>query len=390
MYFNTYLNYTKSIFLFICLVYGFIPFEAGSYEVSLRIHYLFLIPIMIYALYTTSFKLSKYGVLFFLFFLFISSMLFFVSYGHAIFSFFPAIIFASVVAPAIYKNNNFKKYFTQAIKILIVISVITFFIQFTTYQLTGVLLPLHELVFPFSKARTGVESQYNDLARMGGIYIEPGTYSNYLFMLIGIYTFLIKKIDYVLLTLAAISIILTFSVWGMIFASYLLIILILSKLVSVSWKIKILLITFLLVIGSFSVSSLSQNPAIDFALNKMESNKGSTEHKKDVYKKYANEFDTFFIVGQGFAPVFKQHTVSLQDSGLLLNLSIVFGIVPTIIFILIYSILLLKLTNYFILLISLPIFMSKLFYWDPAFWLFFFMIFYEYMIKYSNINLIRN
>ena len=383
---TSYSDIGKILFIFICLLYGWVPFEAGSYDASFKIHLIFMLLLMIYAFYSNSFKLSKYGMLFFIFFIFLSSILFFVSYGRAIYSFIPAIAFASIVVPSIYNNTQFKYQFTQALFVLIVISIIMVFFQVIVYFTTGDLLLLHEFVFPFSKARIATELQFNNLTRMGGMYIEPGTYSNYMFILLTIYMVLKKRINYLLLFFSAISIIITNSVWGMVFGSYLIIIIFFMKLVQTSWVNRIILLFFIFVFSFYSIGSLEKsfknNTAVEYAIVKLERNGGkeSTAPKKRAYIKYAQTFDQFLILGEGFAPKFKKGIDALQDAGLLLNFSVVFGIICTIVFLLIYFVLLVKLTNYVILLISLPIFMSKLFYWDPSIWLLFFMLIYEYSL----------
>ena len=75
---------------------------------------------------------------------------------------------------------------------------------------------------------------------MGGVYIEPGTYSNMMYVFLFLY-FILKKEKIDLLVFAgSLSIILTYSAWGIIFGSYLMIILILGKLNKFSWKKRIL------------------------------------------------------------------------------------------------------------------------------------------------------
>jgi len=386
---TSYSDIGKILFIFICLLYGWVPFEAGSYDASFKIHLIFMLLLMIYAFYSNSFKLSKYGMLFFIFFIFLSSILFFVSYGRAIYSFIPAIAFASIVVPAIYNNTQFKYQFTQALFVLIVISIIMVFFQVIVYFTTGDLLLLHEFVFPFSKARIATELQFNNLTRMGGMYIEPGTYSNYMFLLLTLYFFLKKEINNRIIFFTALSIILTYSLWGMIFSLYLLLLLFVINFLRGSLKRKIFLLLIVIIGTFYGIQKIENSSAFQFSVAKLERNgsQNSTGAKKIAYEKFSKNFDNLFFIGDGFAPNFRSEISSLQDAGLLLNLAIVFGIIPTVILFIFFIFFIFKLTNYTIVLISLPIFMSKIFYWDPAFWLLVTMVYYEYNNRYKKIEI---
>jgi hypothetical protein len=381
MFKNKISDLIKIFFIFICLLYGWIPFEAETYAMSFRIHLIFMFLLMLYAFYSNSFKISKYSILFFFTLIFISGLLFFKSYGSAIFSFVTSILFASIVVPTLFNNSKFKNYFTQALYLLIIMSISMFFLQIIIYISTGNLPLLHELIFPFSKARIATEIQFDNLTRMGGMYIEPGTYSNYMFILLTIYFILKKKVNYYLLFICALSIILTYSLWGMIFATYLLIIIFLVQLKRISFHKKILLLFIVFSVLFYINQNIQHNNAIQYGIEKLQRNgtNNSTGAKKTAYKEFINSIENYFILGDGFSPKLQKKVLSLQDAGLILNLSIVFGIIFTICFLLIYLILVFKLTNITIAFISLPIFMSKLFYWDPAIWLLFFMLIYEYI-----------
>ena len=379
-------DYLKIVFIFICLLYGLVPFEASSFTVSSRIHLIFLVLLMLYAFYSYKFQFSKVSGIFLVVMVFFSSLLFFISYGQAIPLFMTALLFAVVLAPALYHNKKFRSYFEQALVMLIVISVIMVYFQVIYFFLTGEILLLHEFVFPFSKARIATEVQFDNLIRMGGMYIEPGTYSNYMFLLTSLYLFLTKKLPVKLLFFIAISLILTNSLWGMIFSIYLLAILLLTQLSNISPVKKIFIVAIVFFALFYSFDTIKNSYAVQYGIEKLERNggSGSTGSKKTAYEKFYNTYDHFLIVGEGFAPKFKQGIAGLQDAGLLLNLAIVFGMIFTLLFLIIYIVLFTKLTNFVITLISLPIFMSKIFYWDSALWLLFFMLIYEF---YANIKI---
>jgi len=376
-----YSDLLKRLFLFICLLYGFVPFEAVAILRTDRLHLVFLIAIIIYTLFVTSFKLNKYGGLFFIFFIFIALVNAFISIGHDIVLFAESVLFASIVVPALYSHERFREQFISALRWLIVFSITMFIIQFLVYHISGHILRLHELVFPFSQARIAEEASFGNLVRMGGIYIEPGTYSNFMYIYILIYTILTKKLSSFLAFATAISTILTFSVWGMIFASYFLLILILDKLKKKSLIVKIIILFAFISVGLYISNKIVNDPAVEYAVKKLDSNKGSTGYKKQAYEKYKSSYEKFLFIGEGFIPEFKKDIPSLQDSGVLLNISIVFGIFFTTIFILIFFLSLIQLNNYLLAFATAPMFIDKIYYWDVAFILLYFIIIYEGLLS---------
>lgn len=380
---NTLSSKIKILFLFICLLYGFVPFEASSFDKSFQIHTIFLILIMLYAFYSNNFKISKYSAIFFTTMIFVMSTLFFVSYGRSIYPLITSLLFVSFVTPAIYNNSSFKYQFTQALFILIITSVSMVFLQTFIFFITNDILLIHEFVFPFSQARIGEEVQYNNLTRMGGMYIEPGTYSNYMFLLLTLYMLLKKKLTSKLIFFTAVSMILTYSLWGMIFASYLLILISFVNIVKLPLKSKLFLLTALIFTSIYGVSILKNSDMMQFGIEKMTRNsqEGSTGSKKQAYEVFSNNIEDFLIIGDGFAPEIRGKISSLQDAGLLLNISIVFGIMFTLILLVMYVTFFLLLADYTILLASIPLFLSKLFYWDPGLWLLFFMLIYGYLVR---------
>lgn len=367
------------VFLLIALIYGFIPFEA-SFRVD-RFHEFWLICMMLYAWYMGSFKFSKYGGSYFFFFLLVFVINALVSIGQDIVIITTSVLFSAVVVPVIYKNERFKNIFISSLRWLIILSITSFLIQFTVYYLTGNLLLMHEFVFPFSEARIAHETTFGNLTRMGGMYIEPGTYANFMFVYLFIYIVLTRNINDKLLYIGSLSIIFTFSVWGAIFSSYLFLMLVMANLVTFSLKKKLMITILILGIGFYSATYLVNNPLVEYAVNKTESGntgtKGSTAAKKYVYKKYMKEYDEFLLIGEGFKPKFKENTVSMQDSGMLLNMSIVLGKLFTIFFAISFIVGLFRLTNIWIVFASLPIFISKLYYWDPAIYLLYFLVIYS-------------
>lgn len=370
---------SKSFLLFLGFLYALIPFEASSAILTNAIHIVALMFVMGYALFLSNFKLriNKIGritLMIIAFFVLISSM---VSYDRSGLIFTFSIIFGAIIASLINYNSKFNNLFLVALKWLIIFSISMLFLQIVILNISGNVIRIHEMIYPFSMARISINEGYNDLYRMGGIYIEPGTYSNMMYLFLIIYIVISKKISSSLLIIGAISIIFSYSVWGMVFGSFLFIILMVAKLKGASWKKKMIVLFALVLVGIISVNYLTERPEVIYAIDKVNSDANTVVDKEMVYRKYKETFDSFLLIGEGFTPQFNIGLISVQDSGFLLNLSIIFGIFFALIILVIYSISFLRCFTWIIYLASLPIFISKIFYFEPVFWLLFFLLIYK-------------
>jgi len=369
----------QKLFLFVCLIYGLIPFEA-SFSVGI-FHGFALSCIMAYALILNKFQLNKYTIIYILFFLFVALVNSIISVGQDIILLTVSLLFSGIIVPILYSNKRFRNQFITAIKWLIVISVVMFYLQYITYTINGNILSIHEVIFPFSHARISQQSLYDGLTRMGGMYIEPGTYANFMYVYLLIYMILTKNFKNLFVYITLLSIILSFSVWGMMFASFFLVILLISNFNTISKYKKMILLVLFLISGFYLSNYIMKSSAVKYALTKTtmgKKNKSeSVSAKSFVYKKYAQEYESLLVIGEGFKPEFRNNTTSLQDAGVLLNISIVFGIPFAIFFFITFIIALYKITNFWILIGSLPVFISKLYYWDPAIYLLYFLVVYK-------------
>jgi len=378
---------SKIFILFLGLLYALVPFEASSSNLTYAIHAAALLFIMIYALIVADFKvkinkLGRITLVILIVFILIAILISYEKVG-LIFAF--SIVFSSITASIIYHNPKFNKQFLLALKWLIVFSISMLFIQIIILNISGTVVRIHEMVFPFSKARISVNEEFNNLYRMGGIYIEPGTYSNMMYLFLILYLVISKNISKPILIVCAVSIILSYSLWGMVFGSFLLILFIIAKIKSSSLKKKVLILFTILLTGFVSFNYLSKRPEVNYAINKVNSDTNSVAHKEQFYLKYKDNFDNFLLMGEGFLPPFDIGLCCVQDSGFILNLSVVFGILFTILILIIYSVSILKCCDKAIFIMSLPIFMGKFYYWDTTFWLLFFLVIYGGFSVYKSV-----
>lgn len=373
------LNTLKRFFFFLTLLYIFIPFETADPSFSMKIRLIVAMGLTVYMLYLNNFKIKINGLgkitLLLLLFLIISNS--FISFDTTLFIFVGAIIFGAVNASVIKNNPKLYNDFLIGLQWLIIFSIFTLLFQLIYFSITGEVISFHKMVYPLSEERIGIQKEFNNLHRLGGMYIEPGTYSNFMYLFLILYLFLTKNIKSTLLFIGAISILFTYSVWGLIFGGYLVIVLILARIKESSLKKKFTIILLLFLINLVGINYLLNSPAIQFAVTKMKAGGGSVSAKEDAYNKYLQTYDNFLIMGEGFSSSFEKGLTSVQDAGFLLNLSVILGIFFTTLLIIIYLVSFLKASDKFVILASLPIFISKIYYWDFAFWLLFFLIIYS-------------
>lgn len=292
-----------------------------------------------------------------------------------------SILFGHIVANALYNSDGFRSSFLIALKWLIVLSIILLVVQYAVLLLTGNVLDIHGFIFPFSEARISVNTMFG-FYRMGGMYIEPGTYSNMMYIFLILYMVLSKKTDSLLLYVGVASIILTGSVWGLIFGSYMATILFIEKLLKTKEipLIKKIFTTLILIVVYYaSISYLQNSKLLKYAENKMNTNNPSVNAKELTFTKYQESYSDFLILGEGFSPEFYVGIPSPQDAGLLLNITVIFGVLAGLIIAIVFLVSTIRCCSWVLLFATLPVFISKLYYVDRVFWLLFFvMIFGAY------------
>jgi len=362
------------LFLFIGILYSFIPFEASSSRVTLAIRLVILTIFTIYIYSTKEINTNLYKTMILLLILIFAYFSALKSISLYLFIFLTSIISGYIISSAIQNNKELYKNFITVWEWLIVFSIAMLFLQQIAFFLTGNILKLHELIFPISKARTEVIEQLH-LIRFGGIYIEPGTYANFMYLFLTIYMVIKKNFNTLLVTIGAISIISTMSVWGMIFGTYLLIISTLLKIKKVSLVKKMLGLFILISSSIYGANAITNSSAYEYAKMKLEMKSDSGHSKVVVVNRFKENIKDYAIIGDGFDPKIVMNVTAPQDAGFILNLSIVLGILFSFIVVAIYSLNIINQIGLLTLISSFPILISKIFYWEFAFWLLFFISF---------------
>lgn len=262
------------------------------------------------------------------------------------------------LAVAVDRVRAAKELFLNILNLIIVVWMVSLFAQFFSYYLLGLSLDVHNLVFPFSESR-GISNQ--DSVRFGGLQIEPGTYSNWMFGVVVLRSFLMKKISARLNWVAVGSTLMTLSFWAYISAGFFVVAAFLELKSSQRIKLAIALF-FIALLTYFFISE----EIIAYLLTRAELNTPSATGKLEVYSYMLTHYEEWVLIGSGFKTAPCIGCLSWQDAGVGVNMLFYFGIVMLPIMILI----LFKAVYSFGVkgaLLVVPLFIAKYYYWDPIF-----------------------
>ncbi|QUM75956.1 hypothetical protein HWV00_06800 [Moritella sp. 24] len=289
-----------------------------------------------------------------------------------------SITLGFVVSSVVSINYDLKSIFIKSLGNIIWLSIIALVVQILVYNFFNFDFRPHDILFPFSESRVEIPTGIlENMYRSGGIFIEPGTYANWTYVLLVMYILVSGDRYNVLLIVGGLSIILTASVWGLFSGIYISIFIFCAWLKSLEFSSQTSKVIFtgltLIVLSSVFINNLNHD-LFSFAEKKLLGESTSVISKHDVYNDFLIDIDQFVLSGEGFSRTFRKGKVAVQDAGLLVNFAIVFGLVFTGLFMALLIYICLKKGRYFELILSAPILLSKLFYWDFTFWLWFFLM----------------
>ncbi len=373
------MNTLRTILLLFAMLYCLIPFEAATQTLPLVIRLVAATLIAVYAWHVSSFKRSTIGdiALAIVILAALGNVLF--GFSLRFFVFLVAVIFGYITANAVIYSSAFHRVFVRSIKALLLLSMAGLVIQLATYIFTGKILLLHEIVYPMSRARLEV---MDGLVRFGGIYIEPGTYANFMYMFLLAYMVASKDMSSWLIYACAISIVLTGSVWGMVFGAYLLAVVFLANISPKKLYASVPLAFF----SGYTLYLLSQGQAMDYLVQKMQFQSESGHSKVVLVNEFLQRFQEYIVAGDGFEQKICQTCASPQDAGLMINMILVFGILfaTAIFLVLLYSFIS---GRQWVMLVSfLPVLLSKAYYWDFVVWLLFFLIVFRSLLSEARVK----
>jgi len=362
-------NVLLSIALCLGFVYCLLPTESSGVNVGLNVYFRALVASVIAALVAVRYKprinilcACYLGVLFL-----VSIMAALFSFSNYLFLLWLSVGFGLTLAAAAAKDAVFRSALARAILALIVFSGLALALQLALYAASGVSVDLHQIIFPFSEARI---ADHVTFLRFGGVYIEPGTLAQWIYLEMLVYLALSQNAKSYVIAFVATTMLLTASTWGVGVALLLTVV----ALARASSHERLLVIVALSVLIFVLIEVAPTADVFDFFDAKITFETESVGYKGDTYDQFFRALGGMVFIGQGFVPDFCHNCLSVQDAGLGLNMVVVMGLVFATGTCLLYFYSIIRGGDFWFAVMSIPLVFTKAFFWDFLVWLLFFVV----------------
>lgn len=357
-------HYLTSVVLWVLAVYAFLPTESETSTFPMIVRTFAACLIMLTALISVLELRFQFSIpLVFLIFYF--TVLAVISFSFRYFVVLVVVSSAFVWAVAFYQSQYFRRATVLALNLLLYFSIGFLLLQFVEYYLFGRLFDYHNLLFPWSEARLPL---WSSLARVGGVYLEPGSYANWMYVFLLLRLFLDRSVNFTLVPLVAFTMAFSMSAWGVLVGAFVLFVYSFGRL---DRAFVFYLICGL--IGIYVAGSLLQTGDILAFMEAKLFYSGSRDVRDSAFQEFISTFPEWIVFGLGFGKVFCVDCSSPQDAGVLISLIVVYGAPLALfalgaIFVFAY-----RQGGWHLAVLALPLITTKIFYWEPVFW-FIFMI----------------
>jgi hypothetical protein len=248
-------------------------------------------------------------------------------------------------------------------------------IAIALYVGTGQLVDLHNMIFPFSASRIAL---YAGQIRLSGFHIEPGTYSNMMFLTVLLRALLTRRIFDRLNLVAILSTLATFAAWAAVAVSFLCLSMIVEFFIfnpNMRSSVRVVILmafgTVALITLPIVLPGLSELEYVDYFAKRFsgDSSAGSGADKVMALEGWQGFLGPRMLIGTSMSDSFCPLCESEQDLGTFFSMAFYLGIIPTFVLIVAVAIKLRQRWNVAFGIAAIPIFVSKLYFYDPIVWL---------------------
>lgn len=263
----------------------------------------------------------------------------------------------------------------RAINALLVVSAVALFVQAGLYLLSGSVVEVHGLIFPWGESRSAELERFG-IARLSGLHTEPGTHSAYtvgLLVLRSLYGGrLFDRIGF----FSVGSVAVTLSFWGVIAAGGYFILYGFSIVrggvgfrvfLSFSISLAFLASVFYLFAPNYLLEDIS-----NYFRLRSELGDGSGGAKVIAWQMGLKSFGDVVFLGFPIGTDYCNGCISPQDAGLVLNLVIYLGLSAAILFVGVFFAGVFLSGGFLLTFFSGLVLVAKFYYFDPVVWLLFF------------------
>lgn len=355
----------QSLLLFVLFVYTFIPFETATEGLALQIRSVAAVLLIAYVFLNAKWRLDRITLATGFLVLAMAVLASIVSTSGRVFILLISVFLAAVTSCATRDDVKFRANFVRALEWLLAISSLALLAQVAVWKGTGEIIQLHEIVFPMSESRV---EDHGFVARMGGIFIEPGTFANWTCLFVVAYRLLVVQPRHWLLFLVGGAMVASLSAWGLAAGLSIL-------LVSAASALRAGPFSGVLLMGGagFAIPVLLSSDVLDFFEKKSELESDSGDSKILAINEFLRIFESIFFIGQGFSPDFCRACLAPQDAGVFIAYSVVFGVVCSVVVFSFFYLGVYRKLGGAGLLVAAFVVLSKVFYWDFILWILFFL-----------------
>lgn len=348
------------LLLLVLSVYTFIPFEMETDGAALQIRSTAAMLLSIFILVSIRWRLDRQTLLIALTVLSAVVLAGLVSTSGRIFVLCISIFLGVLIACAARDDVSFRENFSVALEVLLAASSLALILQVVIWKGTGEIVRIHEIVFPMSEARV---EDHEYFARMGGVYIEPGTFSNWSCLLALVYRFLVPKPRTWLMILVGSAMVISLSAWGVAAGATMV-------LLSVFGSLRRGSLAAVPLVGAsaLAVTLLFSTDVLDFFEAKSSLESDSGDSKIVALNEFIRIFSNILLFGQGFAPDFCRSCLAPQDAGILIGFSVVFGVLVSALVFFFFYVGVARKLGISGLVLGAFVALSKVFYWDFILW----------------------
>lgn len=266
-------------------------------------------------------------------------------------------------------KGSFRFVLFDVLTLMIKLWVVLLAFQIILYIIYDEVYDFHNFIFPWSEARLLDINFDKSFLRLTGPHIEPGTYSNWIYVVVFLRGLISGRYFDKISIIGIISSIFTLSFWSFFATSFFILAYLLhtiNNLYSKFYASAVIFLIFLYLSGLIDYDFV----IFDYISHRIlvESSIGDG-HKATVLSGFLNYVPEFVFFGLPIQTSFCGDCVSPQDIGLILNLGARFGLMFSLVvalFISVYSFILYRFSGLFLL---IPLLFSKLYYYDFIFWI---------------------
>lgn len=301
---------------------------------------------------------------------------FIINAGH--FSYFLVMSFVFMVwglSFSIAKQIAWRERLDFLLRSYLIFNVLGLLLAIIIFLVSGKIVDLHGLIFPFSASRAGV--MLNQV-RLSGFQIEPGNYSNIVYVLVLIRCLLRRRITNFLDLFAMLSTVLTLAAWAVVGVAVYLVCFVIEfsvfnpripkimRLAIFLFSLSVLALSIPLIAPQLFGSEYVQYFGDRFSVDE---GKGSGYYKEQAFAAWSEYFGPEMFFGSPLTETFCDYCLSTQDIGLVFNILFYIGIIPSSILLFVCVMNLLRSFGISFIILFTPFLVTKFFFYDPMVWL---------------------